>query len=345
MLPVHLPRSGAHGPAVKSGMALSLILLIFLHFPPWAQGFHGTVEGALGYDSNPAVTEQQTMGRRPTAELETLPGSGFGYAGADFQHVFSLQNGVDIELQAGGFNTSYFSSGSKNQGSSSINISFPFRNGTFTPSVFTGGACYRDYLVNSNSADEFFTGFQFAINMSEKVDISFDGTCRWIDYKNDIIFPRGHGGGHSGHGGHGSHEDSTVAKSFSRDDIILETGFSTVYYLSPRLTGNADVGYTRQDSSIKSMSYNQVAISMGFTLEPFEALLLDAGATYFHTAYDHTPAKQDNNSSSWRFDSRLSRAWRAVEFYAAFSWEQNITASAGENEDRSISQAGISWAF
>lgn len=343
-------KTGHHKKSGRStGILLPFILLLALSscFPSTVRGFEGTVDAAIGYDDNPAVTNQIFMGRRPVETGKPQAGSGFVSMSADIYHNLEMAGGMNMELSAGGFNTSYFDSGSKNQGIASLNLSYPLSQNSFIPSVYAGGSIYRDYLVPLNNINNFFTGLLLRIIPSAKLDISVEGACHWNDYQEDIVITQGPGhpkgtylSNRTAHG-----PGRRKERKLSRDDTMLEGGISATFYLSPEFTAVLGAGYARQDSSIRQFSYNQMSISAGLMVDMPASINLDINGSYFHTWHDHTAPAQDKSQGSWRFDTRLIRPWKVVEFYASFSHEQNITLSDGTGDFRNVTQAGITWSF
>lgn len=333
--------------AVDILLSMLLLLVFLLFFLSTAMGFDGAVDAAIGYDDNPAVTNQLFVGGRPVETGKPQAGSGFVLISSYMYHNLKMAGGLNMELSAGGFNISYFDSGSKNQGTVSLNLSCPLAQNSFIPSVYAGGSIYRDYLVAFNSINNFFTGFLLRIIPSAKVDLSVEGACHWNDYQEDIVITRGpshkRGAYHSNRTGHGP--DSRKEHKLIRDDTMLEGGMSATFYLSPEFTAIFGAGYARQDSSIRQLSYNQMSMSAGLMVDMPASVSLDMNGSYFHTWYDHAVPAQDTSQGSWRFDTRLSRPWRMVEFYASFSHEQNITLIDGTGDFRNVTQAGITWSF
>ena len=298
------------------------------------------LDGAGGYDDNPAVTDQATMGRRPTAAGEPIPGTGFFTISGDLSHTFSSESGIELETAAGGVNTSYYGEGSKNQVNSSITLSIPFMDGIVLSSLFAGGNIYRDYLVQYNSLDEFLTGIRLDVSAWAKADVSFDLTCHWLNYREKIKVGMSHDRPAGKKRGH-----FRPPNALDRDDFLLETGMAAWFYLAPRLTLETRAGYARQDSSINLFSWNQMAISAGFTSEPFEKIIFSTYATCFQTWYDKVPKDSDSHDSSWTVDLKLARRLAVFEIYATFSWQENITVAGGENGSRHVTSGGISWSF
>ena len=334
---------------IPGNFAVSVIFVI--QFTLWClpEGVYalgGFVDVSIGYDNNPAVTNQQTVGRRPVTTVERVSGSAFGYVDAGVGHLFSPYNELDLEIQIGGSNTSYLNSGNKSEAIAAVTISRPLSEGLFIPAILAGGSLYRDTVVSTNDLNEALTGLRFVLHPAGRMSLMLESVYHWLDYTEDLELLTGHGAKGGGHAAfHGGRHGPGCRNSVSRNDKLWETEAAADLFLTPELTGLISFKHTRNDSSIKQASYHQIEISFGFLFEPFPDWQGEALATWFHTDYDHAPKDLPGTEQNWSVDARLSKIWKTFEFFAGFIWKQNVTLVEGENDTRTVSQAGISWSF
>ena len=346
----------------KKFQTLNIILLLSLSFHTCQTAAMDIEAGVrAGYDNNPSVTDQTTVGMRPVLNYEELPGSAFFTVEAGLEHeIFLNESGIAINGGISGYSSSYFGLGNKRQIEASATVSDNFYHGMLIPYIAAGGSVYRDDPTGLNSVDELYSGIGLTLNPAPEYLVAFTCLYHWLYYKEDLEVSTGHppvkrgsndtsfhrngmspdvaGGGHP-------HPHPRI-HNISRDERLLETGVDVTFFFMPELSATAGFLYSNLDSSIDINSYDQIRISASFSAMFPLAIDCEAGFAWFETDYDgHTPMLSPVTSRTWSAWGSLSRTWRRFTFSLNLDWRENAHVSGISTGSRMITSAGVEWHF
>lgn len=335
----------------KFFLSLSFILLSFIITRP-ATAFDSFLATYGGYDNNPSVTNQETVGKKPVINYEQSPGAAFTTFEAGLSNLFYIEKSkLDVESAVNGFISNYFGLGNKSAIQGSINASKLFFNGLIIPDINSGASIYRDDITNINSTDEFYAGAGITINISAEHSIYLGTKYHWLFYKDDIQFvtgPQQEGGQqHSLKGKKGPEgKQTTKLHNVKREEKLWETIIEYTSFVTPSLTLTAGFSYTGLYSSVMGFSYDQIQISAGPTYSPIPTWNIDLGVSWFKNHYtDQIQNSLAPTSRTWSLGFEVSKTWKKLIFSFSIDWQQNEDIYEETSKDRIISNAGFEWVF
>ena len=302
-----------------------------------------------GYDNNPSVTDQTTVGKRPVINYEELPGSAFVRVEAGLEHELLIPAwDVGIRGEIGGYSSSYFGLGNKRQVDGSFGMSKILFDGIVIPEIIAGGAVYRDDPTELNSLDEFYTGAVFTFNPLPECLVNISSLYHWLYYNEQLEITVGPGprGQWRRSGVFDMEGKQPISRSVNHDEKLLESGFDVTFFLMPELSLTSGFMYSDLDSSLEVNSYSQIRLSAGFSLFLPWSVDLESGFAWFESSYDEQHADPGTiKNRTWSAWGRLSREWKQLTFSITFDWQQNADVSDMSSGSRMITEAGLEWRF
>lgn len=328
----------------------TIIIFFFLLFHPYmaaSMDIHTAL--SAGYDNNPSVTGQTTVGRRPVINYEELPGSAFVTIEAGMGHEFLFPGlGIGVSGEINGYSSSYFGLGNKRQVDASTLMSKIFLDGIIIPYITAGGSVYRDDPTDLNSLDEFYSGAGVTINPVPECSVDITSLYHWLYYTEKLeagVGPVSRGQGNM-HGINNMNGNMPVMHSVNHNEKLLESGFDITFFLMPELYLTGGFMYSDLDSSLEVNSYSQIRLSAGFSLFLPGSFNLETGFSWFESSYDdHGAELATIKNRTWSAWGKLSREWEQLIFSLAVDWQQNAEVSDLSSGSRMITEAGLEWRF
>ena len=327
-----------------------------------------SVEGTVGYDSNPA--------------LESDPdGSGFSVYAAGMGKQFRFADPLILDAFLNARYQDYWQVEDNYDVRGGAALSYPLANGRFTPALLLEAAVYRDHLVEAAERNEMTAGLTADLILTRRINLRFENTWNRQNYRNwaQPFSGRGQGrniqqgrsgaspSGSSSHGqaglfiplagkGKGSGGKygcgrKSILNEYlpPRDNLLIHTALAMDLFFMPSMTGALYGAYIDLDSSLDLESYRQIEVGISLMWEPFEKWRIMGETKWFRADYHNIPdtmqkcVRSGNNVHS--FGLQLSRSWGPVEIFCMAAFTEGEAPLDYESYSQTVMQCGLSWSL
>jgi len=324
-----------------------------------------SVEGTVGYDSNPA--------------LEADPnGSGFSLYAAGLGKQFRFTNPFILDTFLNARYQDYWQVEDNYDVRGGGALSYPLANGRFTPALLLEAGIYRDHLVEAAERNEVMVGFGADLIVNSRMNLRLESTWNRQNYLNwaQPFSGRGQGCPIQGKGGAGasgspSHGNANVGSPLKgkgpggdygcgrksilkeylppRDNRLIHTVLTFDLFFMPSLSSSLYGGYTDLKSSVDLESYGQIETGVVLSWEPFEEWQVMGEAKGYRVDYHDVPDSMQKyvrrTNYIYTLGLQVSRFLGPVEIFATATITDGEAPLDYESYSQRMVQCGLSYSF
>ncbi|MBW1784730.1 MAG: hypothetical protein JRL30_28790, partial [Deltaproteobacteria bacterium] len=241
------------------------------------------------------------------------------------------------------------------------------------PSLLGEAAVYRDALVEADERNEAMIGISAKWIISSRLNLGFEQTYRWLNYRNwaKPFSGKGQGrksdkGGKGGKGAssgvrmdlpgktqpaapHSGQGKSPLNTFYSpRDNRLLSTALDLDIFISAPLTARVYAAYGDLNSSLDMESYREILAGVALSWFPAPQWLAGVEATWSRMEYHQIPkgmACVRSTNYIWSAELQVSRFWGNFEFFGALGWKSGDAPLDYETYSQTVIQCGLSYTF
>ena len=350
---IHWISSGA------TAVAVALIWVFSAAAPLAAMDL--TAELSLGYDSNPAL-------------IESGEGSGFSAYGMGGGHVFKWYEDLMLDVFAEGRYQDYWQVEDDYRIQAGTTLTYSMADDRLSASVLGEVAAYRDKLVEADERDEAMIGIGAEWILTNRLNVGFEQSCRWLNYLNWAKAFSGKGQGRnsdendkggkqssaassvrgaallSGYGPGGPGKgDRPLKRLYSpRNNRLLQTAVNLDVFLLSVLSGRVYATYGDLDSSLDMESYRELAAGLGVSWTPAHEWRVGFEARGSRVRYHSVPEKIKRVreiNTIWFLGMDVSRFWGDFELFGQLGWTSGEAPLDYSDYTQTVILCGISYVY
>jgi hypothetical protein len=323
-----------------------------------------SVEGTVGYDSNPALEADSD-------------GSGFSVYAAGLGKQFRFTNPFILNTFLSGRYQDYWRVEDNYDVRGGAALSYSLANGRFTPAILLEAAVYRDHLIPAAERNEVMVGLGADLIVNSRVNLRVESTWNRQNYLNwaQPFSGRGQGrpvqGGGGGASGSSSNGNANVGiplkgkgsggkygcgrKSIlneylpPRDNRLIHTILTFDMFFMPSLSGSLYGGYSDLKSSVDLESYGQIETGIALYWEPFEQWQVMGEARGYRVDYHDVPDSMQKCvrpiNYIYTLGLQVSRFWGPFEIFVAAAITDGEAPLDYESYSQRTVQCGLSYFF
>ena len=324
-----------------------------------------SVEGTVGYDSNPALEADSD-------------GSGFSVYAAGLGKQFRFTNPFILDTFLTARYQDYWQVEDNYDVRGGGALSYALADGRFTPALLLEAAVYRDHLVWAVERNEVMVGLGADLVVNSRMNLSMESTWNRQNYLNwaQPFSGRGQGRSVQGKGGNGASGSSSHGKANfeipllgkgpggeygcgrksilneylpPRDNRLFRTVLAMDLFFMPSLSGSFYGAYTDLKSSVDLESYGQIETGIVLSWEPFDKWQVMGEAKGYRVDYHNVPDSMQKCVRSLNFiytvGLQVSRLWGPFEIFAAAAITDGEAPLDYESYSQRMVQCGLSYSF
>jgi hypothetical protein len=324
-----------------------------------------SVEGTVGYDSNPALEADSD-------------GSGFSLYAAGLGKQFRFTNPFILDTFLNARYQDYWQVEDNYDVRGGGALSYPLANGRFTPALLLEAAVYRDHLVEAAERNEVMVGFGADLIVNSRMNLRLESTWNRQNYLNwaQPFSGRGQGRPIQGKGGAGASGSPPKGKANvgiplkgkgpggkygcgrksilneylpPRDNRLIHTVLTFDLFFMPSLSGSLYGGYTDLKSSVNLESYGRIETGIVLSWEPFEEWQVMGEAKGYRVDYHDVPDSMQKcvrrTNLIYTLGLQVSRFLGPFEIFAAATITDGEAPLDYESYSQRTVQCGLSYFF
>ncbi|MDM8518187.1 hypothetical protein QUF76_18470 [Desulfobacterales bacterium HSG16] len=308
---------------------------------------NGTVEGWVGYDSNPSLLSKPESSAFALCKLmlfrefkfDSPSMDGSLYLEGQFKNYFEMKD--NYLISAGG------------------NLSFPNSGSRWLPFLFADISTYIDKEKEEDESNNLSAGAGFDWIANSRLTLGAKYAATFKDYKEKAIIevvvpPEFHNptpsnpGNPTSPGNAGQQQQQQpqiITQAISRDDQIHTGTVHGTFYFSPEFSGDLAFEIERCDSSIDEESNDRTGAILTFSWSPSPDWETECRLSWEHIGYDKSDPDMKREDSIWGIGIEIIRYFEQTGLFVKFNRSENNGSPDLESYDQTVTQCGIIWSF